>query len=277
MDNTPSPVDLGTTLVAIKYSGGVVVGADTRTSVSGYVSNKFAYKISPVIQVTREKRDRDDKDGNALSASSSTSSSSCVLCRSGSAADTQYLAHKARFEFEVRTLRRPGYVPTVSQVAHFVRYEVRQYNSEASTSSELVASLICAGYDEDAKWGKEGGGGRIFVISPGGSLWEEEYFCVSGSGSTLLLGYLDSLDMKEVCSGYTKEQAVELVSKLLQLSIARDGSSGGLVRIMAIDKKGVEEVTIYPTPSLGGISNSHAPGKDQHSPNLEGFANCERT
>jgi 20S proteasome subunit beta 1 len=269
-DNSPG-VNLGTTLVAIKYSGGVVVGADTRTSVSGYVSNKFAHKISPVIQV-KGTNNNDFKDGDL------PRSSSCVLCRSGSAADTQYLARKARHEFHVRTLRRPGYVPTVSQVAHFVRHQVRQYNAEPS--SDLMASLICAGYDDNGVNGngriEEGGdgGGRIFGISPGGSLWEEDFFCVSGSGSTLLLGFLDSLNMKEVCTGYTKRQAVELVTKLLRLSIARDGSTGGLVRIMAIDKTGLEEVTIYPQLSSGGRSfvADNSSGANERSSLIEGQA-----
>merc|ERR1712028_303129 len=69
-------VDLGTTLVAIKYSQGVIVAADTRTSVGGYVSNKFAYKINPIFELEEWK----SNGGSDLTVSSS-SSSSCVLCR----------------------------------------------------------------------------------------------------------------------------------------------------------------------------------------------------
>ena len=69
-----SEVNLGTTLVALKFDDGVVVGADSRTSVSGYVSNKFARKINVIVN---------DKD------------ISCAVCRSGSAADTQWLCHEA--------------------------------------------------------------------------------------------------------------------------------------------------------------------------------------
>jgi Proteasome subunit len=171
-----------------------------------------------------------------------------------------------------------------------------------------VASLICAGYnhhqddddgddddDDDGRGGgddndgtntgggsgggKGGGGGRIFGISPGGSLWEEDHFCVSGSGSTLLLGYLDALDMEEVRTRWTKDRAVRLVAKLLQLAMARDGSSGGLVRIVAMDKHGVHEVTVLPgTPSSGGGvlsgGSSDMDGRrvDNTTKDLEGFA-----
>ena len=38
----PNEVSMGTTILAIRYKDGVVVGADTRTSVSGYVSNRYA-------------------------------------------------------------------------------------------------------------------------------------------------------------------------------------------------------------------------------------------
>ena len=38
----PNEVSMGTTILAVRYKDGVVVGADTRTSVSGYVSNRYA-------------------------------------------------------------------------------------------------------------------------------------------------------------------------------------------------------------------------------------------
>ena len=200
-------VNMGTTLVALKYQGGVVVAADTRTSVSGYVSNKFAKKINVVIDETV---------------------TSCVICRSGSAADTQWLAQHATHTFAIRRL-----IPSVSQVAHYLRNKIR------SESSPLQASLICAGYD---------GAGRIFGIAPGGSLWEEDVFCVSGSGSTFLLGHLDSLKLKP--ASITESEAVELVTQWVGLSISRDGSSGGLVRVMVLTKGGVKETTVYPKTSI---------------------------
>jgi len=265
-------IELGTTLVAIKYSEGVIVGADTRTSTGGYVSNKFAYKINPIFEIEQERYDDDDNDNDSKSDDGSdltvSSSSSCVLCRSGSAADTQWLAQNAKQQFRIRTLERPGYRPTISQVAHYLRYLMRdsQKDDSSSASSALQASLICAGYN--AIEGK----GEIFGISPGGSLWEETYFCVSGSGSIVLLGYLDSLfNMKEVSLNYTEEKATELVTKLLRLSIARDGSSGGLIRLYVINQHGLKEHVIYPMSSM----NSSA-GGGSGSDDLKGFAKSTR-
>jgi len=42
-------VSMGTTILAVRYNGGVVAGADTRTSVSGYVSNRYAAKLTFVL------------------------------------------------------------------------------------------------------------------------------------------------------------------------------------------------------------------------------------
>mmetsp|Transcript_27219 Transcript_27219/g.63829 ORF Transcript_27219/g.63829 Transcript_27219/m.63829 type:complete len:349 (+) Transcript_27219:72-1118(+) len=268
-------VDLGTTLVAIKYSGGVIVGADTRTSVGGYVSNKFAYKINPIFQPEHQDVKNIHIDGDTeKKPRNSVSSSSCVLCRSGSAADTQWLAMLAKRRFRSRKLERPGSSPSLSEVAHYLRYQMR--NSNPQGGGNFQASLICAGYDEETK------SGRIFGITPGGSLWEENDFCVSGSGSTILLGFLDDAleQTKESFSkGLTEVEGIALVTKLLQLSIARDGSSGGLVRLYLINRDGLEERTVYPFSDVveatggrkkSGIGTSN--GEKGTCVELEGFA-----
>jgi 20S proteasome subunit beta 1 len=222
-------INLGTTLVALKYEGGVVVGADSRTSQSVMVSNKFARKINIVVN---------GENGGMT----------CAICRSGSAADTQYLVKAAKEDFRSRRWRDQFRHPTVSQVAHFLRSTMRS----SSSRQGLQASMICAGCDD--------GGGHIFAIAiDGGALWEEDVFCVSGSGSTFLIGYLDALRLDKL-ELYSKARAIELVAKLLKLSIARDGASGGLIRIMVLRKGGIEEHTIYPdaissTASLPGFAD----------------------
>jgi len=201
-----APIDMGTTLVAIKYDKGVVVAADSRTSVSGYVSNRFAHKISPV-------------------------SENCVLCRSGSAADTQQIAWITSLELLDRQYRH-GMKPTVSQVAHWVRSVV--YGSSGSVS------LLVAGYDE----GTQAGG--IWSVSTSGALLEEEVYAVSGSGSTYIIGLLDHqlIDRPE---GLNEDDAIAYCKKAIELAMSRDGSSGGLVRIVVLNDKGRREITVYPS------------------------------
>ncbi|KAG7349380.1 proteasome subunit [Nitzschia inconspicua] len=266
---TGAPIDMGTTLVAIKYSGGVVLGADTRTSTGGYVSNKLAYKINILLSTTSSNSNSnnllDGKESSPQTTRTTTplATTSCVICRSGSAADTQWVATQTRHKFLTRQLERPTYVPSISQIAHYIRHLLRQPKQQVSSSSgPLQASLICAGYDDQDGCGS----GKIYAITPGGSLLVEDHFCVSGSGSTLLLGYLDSLDPTELTS-YNKDEAVALVNKLLRLSIARDGSSGGLVRIVVVNKDGVEELTVQP-------DDTRKLGEKKGGAKLEGFVDA---
>ena len=69
MDAEKGGVSTGTTIVAITFDGGVVMGADSRTSTGDYIANRVSRKITPV-------HDR------------------IYVCRSGSAADTQALTSK---------------------------------------------------------------------------------------------------------------------------------------------------------------------------------------
>ena len=57
----------GTTIVAVSYDGGVVLGADSRVSMGSYISNRASDKLAPLAD-------------------------SVWLLRSGSAADTQAVA-----------------------------------------------------------------------------------------------------------------------------------------------------------------------------------------
>lgn len=197
---TTPEVDLGTTLVAICYKDGVVVGADTRTSVGSYVSNRYANKISSV-------------------------SPEAVICRSGSAADTQYLAEQVSADCQARYYRY-GERPNLKQIAHILKSHLTE---------KMSASLICAGYQQ--------GSGHIYSIAPNGSIMKEEHgFAVSGSGSTFILGHLDNFyktDMEE-------QEAIDFVVNAVRLAIARDGSSGGFVRIHTLNNDGSKTSTVYP-------------------------------
>lgn len=65
--NLQTPPHTGTTVVAVTYNGGVVIGADSRVSTGTYVSNRASDKLTPLSDFV-------------------------WLLRSGSAADTQAVA-----------------------------------------------------------------------------------------------------------------------------------------------------------------------------------------
>ena len=124
------------------------------------MSNRFANKISFILEddfginvsPPKSKMQLDsiyysqtDKEESAKSDDSLVGpemknySSTCCICRSGSAADTQYLADAIRHQL----LRRKIIHSTsscVSEAAHLIKNYV-------SSNESLSASLICAGYD----------------------------------------------------------------------------------------------------------------------------------
>jgi 20S proteasome subunit beta 1 len=268
-------VDLGTTIVAIKYRGGVAVGADARTSASGYVSNRFAQKVA------------------RLGLSSSSSTSACcwaVVGRSGSAADTQRLARLVRGEMMRRACRYfglsrqfssssssppPAEVMPVSSVAAWLGGVLRGSGGEG-----LRASLVVAGYDPSSATQA-----RIYSVAPTGAAWEEERYAAAGSGSALVMGYLDRR-LRGVGDGSSaaapreldEAEAVGLCREAVELAVRRDGSSGGIARLCVCDARGVRDVVaVSPPPGSGpsplspggdgGGSSSGAGPKE-----LDGFA-----
>jgi 20S proteasome subunit beta 1 len=66
-----SPPHTGTTIVAVQFNGGVVIGADSRVSTGNYISNRASDKITPLAETI-------------------------YLLRSGSAADTQAVSDYGR-------------------------------------------------------------------------------------------------------------------------------------------------------------------------------------
>lgn len=144
--------DMGTTLVAAEFPGGVVIGADSRTSTGTYVANRVSNKITRITD-------------------------SVYCCRSGSAADTQALADIVTYRMSMHEIEmgRPAAVKTVANTFREMCYQYRD---------DLMAGILCAGYDRV-------NGGQIYSIPIGGMLVRQKV-ASGGSGSTYIYGYLDS-------------------------------------------------------------------------------------
>lgn len=113
-------------------------------------------------------------------------------------------------------LQRPSRVSTAASLARALNYENKQ----------LIGAMIVAGWDEAL-------GGQAWACPIGGTLSRQPW-ATDGSGSTYIWGYLDEV-WKE---GMTREEAEKVVVEALSLAMARDGSSGGVVRTVSIDKDG---------------------------------------
>mmetsp|Transcript_45199 Transcript_45199/g.124122 ORF Transcript_45199/g.124122 Transcript_45199/m.124122 type:complete len:80 (-) Transcript_45199:1140-1379(-) len=61
-------------------------------------------------------------------------------------------------------------------------------------------------------------------------------FAIGGSGSTYIYGHVDA-QFKE---GMSRQEAQNFVKKSIAHAMARDGSSGGIIRLVTIDANGTE-------------------------------------
>eukprot|EP00468_Gymnochlora_sp_CCMP2014_P000953 CAMPEP_0167740704 /NCGR_PEP_ID=MMETSP0110_2-20121227/433_1 /TAXON_ID=629695 /ORGANISM="Gymnochlora sp., Strain CCMP2014" /LENGTH=198 /DNA_ID=CAMNT_0007624643 /DNA_START=195 /DNA_END=791 /DNA_ORIENTATION=- len=138
--------------MAIEFKGGVIIGADTRTSTGSYVANRVSDKLTPVH----------DK---------------IYCCRSGSAADTQALADMVAYYMNWHSIEvdKDPLVKTAANMFASMTYK---------NKDRLLASIICAGWDEEE-------GGQVYAIPLGGSKVRQSY-AVGGSGSTYIFGYCDA-------------------------------------------------------------------------------------
>jgi 20S proteasome subunit beta 1 len=147
-------------------------------------------------------------------------------CRSGSAADTQSMAEMASHYLNFHGMSN-GADPTVSSAATLLG-KLCYWNRW-----NIQAGIIVAGWDEV-------NGGSVYNVPLGGALIKQSY-AMGGSGSVFLYGWADA----NYKSGMNKDQCVEFVRTAVAHAISRDGSSGGMIRTMAITKDG-EEHTATP-------------------------------
>ena len=180
-------------------------------------------------------------DGVILAADSRTSTGSYVFnrvsnkctqladriyCgRSGSAADTQAVAQVVAHYLMTKEVMEgcPSTVVTAAKITQRMCYEHR---------ANILAGIIICGWDRF-------NGGQVFAIPPGGALLQQD-FAMSGSGSGFLYGWADKHFRKDM----TKEEALTFVRDGVAHAIARDGSSGGVIRTVCINEDGVLPETV---------------------------------
>ena len=187
----PGEVSTGTTIMAVPFAGGVVLGADSRVSTGTYIANRVSDKIA---QLTDH----------------------IFCCRSGSAADTQALTDYVKMYLAAHAVE-VGRQPTVKTAAHIMG------NLCYQNKDRLSAGVIVAGWDPVE-------GGSVYTVPMGGGAIKSP-FAIGGSGSTYIYGYTDS-EFKE---GMGKDECLTFVKKAISHAMARDGSSGGIIRTVCVE------------------------------------------
>ena len=111
----------------------------------------------------------------------------CNLQISGSAADTQYLTSIVQTELVSRRVLH-NVRGTVTHAASLLRALLLTTTTDSTNNNDNImsASLVCAGYDHELRRGV------IYTIGKGGIMFEEQYYACGGSGSTYIIGHLDS-------------------------------------------------------------------------------------
>lgn len=144
-------VSTGTTLVAVEFADGVVIGADSKTSMGTWVANRVTDKLTPVTDTI-------------------------FVCRSGSAADTQAVTDVVKYKLSFAEVEqgRPATVKDAAMCFKDIVYEYRD---------SLMAGLIVAGFDKV-------NGGKVYAV-PVGGMCVNQPVAISGSGSTYLYGLID--------------------------------------------------------------------------------------
>ena len=64
--------------------------------------------------------------------------------------------------------------------------------------------------------------------------------CISGSGSTFIYGYKDANWRPD----FTLDEAKAFIKSAISLACYRDGSSGGIIRMVSITEAGIERFLI---------------------------------
>lgn len=170
-------VSLGTSIMAVKFKDGVILGADSRTSTGTYIANRVLDKLTQIHDTI-------------------------YCCRSGLAADTQAVADIVKYHLQMLALQLPPGEKPSTKVAASIFQEICYNNKDA-----LSAGIICAGYDPVNK-------GQVFSVPIGGSMHEQEY-AIAGLGSTFIYGWCDENFKpnmeKDECVSFIKSALAEAI------------------------------------------------------------------
>lgn len=133
--------DLGTTIVGIVYNGGVILGADCRSTSGSYVANRSNDKIYPLAK-------------------------NIVACKAGSAADTQFILGTVVKYLTQFSMEYQGLIPVkvAATLAAKLTYQYKDYFS---------AALIIGGVDDE--------GSHVYSIGSGSMIPQKMTCSGSGS------------------------------------------------------------------------------------------------
>ena len=197
-------VRMGTTLVALKYNGGVIVASDTRTTSGNFISDRFALKSNQI-------------------SPSPLNFGHIYVERCGNAAHTQMITR---------------------YVYNYLNYHVMELDENAQLSLETVTKLyknICYNNKNSLSGAVLLTNGReLSSINTSGAFFFHDVWASHGSGSAFIDGFLRNHTKPNM----TYEEANFVITKAVALAIAADASSGGCVRLVNVRHDGTADHTV---------------------------------
>lgn len=148
------------------------------------------------------------------------------VLRSGSAADTQALTAMVRNYLNQHAVEL-DHLPSVNTAANL--FKLIAYNNK----DNLMAGLIVAGWDQH-------NGPQVYTIPLGGTRLRTPC-AIGGSGSGYITGLVDHLYRPDM----TEAECKNFVTRCVSHAMARDGSSGGVVRVVTVTPIQVTEEIVF--------------------------------
>lgn len=201
----------GTTCLALRFNGGVIIAADKRVSAGFRVG-----KAKKIHMLTKE------KDDNLMG-----------MAISGLVSDAMSLVDLMRSELKLYKFEN-GH-PASTKVAATLLGVI--LHSGYRRYQPYWTQLIVAGQDSN--------GGSVYSVDPSGAVSKDNYVVI-GSGSLFALSKIED-GWKEDLS---KEDATALAIRAIKLAASRDLYTGDGIMLKVITKDGVETEDINFTPLI---------------------------
>ena len=201
--NQMQPVT-GTTGLALKFAGGIVIVADRRASMGTFVASKHAKKVHKL----------NDYTGMGIA---------------GLVSDAQTLIDVMRSElrlYELENNFKPSIKVAASLLATIIHGGYRRYQP-------WWVQLLVGGVDHR--------GSHVYVLDPSGSLSEEDYIAI-GSGTLLAMGVLESSWKTDLTKAKAKDLAISALKTAIGRDVATGNGIDGL--IFSTKEEVAEEIKI---------------------------------
>tara|TARA_Y100000310_G_scaffold300377_1_gene336012 strand:- start:3292 stop:3918 length:627 start_codon:yes stop_codon:yes gene_type:complete len=190
----------GTTTVGILCKEGIILAADNRATAGTLIANKAVQKVVKV-------------------------SDYMAMTTAGLVSDIQLFTKIIKAQIMLLKLRK-GKEPSVKEAANMLG-NLAYSNIRRPSMIPGIVGFLFAGHDRS--------GHHLYELTFDGTVLEAEDYATDGSGSTVVLGVLETLYKPNM----TIQQGVELAEKCIQTAIQRDSATGNGIHVAVITKDGV--------------------------------------